>query len=63
MQPPRKPTPGTGDSRGLRVVGPRFYLWDPDPSEALRLAAELDVRRTRRPLNPRRRPPFRTPLA
>jgi hypothetical protein len=61
MQSPRKPTPG--DPRGLRVVGPRFYLWDPDPHEALRLAAELGGRRTRAPLTARRRPPFRAPLA
>jgi hypothetical protein len=27
--------------RGLRVVGPGFYLWDPDEREALGLAAEL----------------------
>jgi hypothetical protein len=63
MQRPRKFTPDTGDPRGLRVVGPRFYLWDSDPSEALRLAAELGVRRTRPPLTARRRPPFRAPLA
>jgi hypothetical protein len=49
--------------RGLRVVGPLFYLWDPDPGEALRLAAELGGRRTRTPLSARRRPPFRVPLA
>jgi hypothetical protein len=43
-------------------VGPRFYLWDADPVEALRLAAELRGRRTRTPLSARRRPPFRVPL-
>ena len=49
---------------GLRVVGPRFYLWDADPNEALRLAAELGGRRTRTLLSARRRPPpFRVPLA
>ena len=52
------------DPRGLRVVGPRFYLWDADPNEALRLAAELGGRRTRTPLTARRRPPpLRVPLA
>ena len=51
------------DPRGLRVVGPRFYLWDADPAEALRLAAELHGRRTRRPQRPRPRPPFRVPHA
>ena len=51
------------DPRGLRVVGPRFYLWDADPGEALRLAADLGGRRTRTPLTVRRRPPLRVPLA
>jgi len=32
--------------RGLRVIGPGFYLWDPDAREALQLAAELNRRRT-----------------
>jgi hypothetical protein len=27
--------------QGLQVVGPGFYLWDPDAREALSLAAEL----------------------
>jgi hypothetical protein len=30
--------------KGLQVVGPGFYLWDTDASEALRLAAELSRR-------------------
>ena len=30
---------------GLQIVGPGFYLWDPDAREALRLAAELSRRR------------------
>ena len=30
--------------RGLRVVGPGFYLWERDAGEALRLAAELSWR-------------------
>ena len=50
------------DPRGLRVVGPRFYLWDADPSEALRMAAELGGRRPRTPLTARRRPPYRVPV-
>ena len=52
------------DPRGLRVVGPRFYLWVADPSEALRLAAELGGRRARTLLTARRRPPpLRVPVA
>jgi hypothetical protein len=31
--------------QGLQVVGPGFYLWDPDAREALSLAAELSRRR------------------
>jgi hypothetical protein len=50
------------DPRGLRVVGPRFYLWDEDPGEALRMAAELGGRRPRTLLTARRRPPLRVPL-
>jgi len=47
--------------RGLRVVGAGFYLWDLDPREALRLAAELHGRLV--PL-PRLRPAeLRPPLA
>ena len=61
MRPTGKRTPI--DPRGLRIVGPRFYLWDPDPSEALRLAAELGGRRPHVPLAARRRPPYRVPLA
>ena len=38
--------------QGLQVVGPGFYLWDPDAREALRLAAELS--RPRSPLRPPR---------
>ena len=41
MQPKRKPL---SRRRGLRVVGPGFYVWDPDVREALRLAAELSRR-------------------
>ena len=36
---PKRITPS--HRRGLRVVGPGFYLWDLDPREVLRLAAEL----------------------
>ncbi len=32
------------ERKGLQVVGPGFYLWDPDAREALRLAAELSRR-------------------
>jgi hypothetical protein len=39
---PKRTTPRR--RRGLRVVGPGFYLWDPDVREALRLAAELSLR-------------------
>ncbi len=47
--PPKRSTPSrrkrsTPSRRGLRVVGPGFYLWDPDAREALRLAAELSRR-------------------
>lgn len=38
--------------QGLQVVGPGFYLWDPDAREALRLAVELS--RPRSPLRPPR---------
>jgi hypothetical protein len=31
--------------QGLQVIGPGFYLWDPDAREALSLAAELSRRR------------------
>jgi hypothetical protein len=41
--------------RGLRVVGPGFYLWDPDAREALRLAAELGRRRAPLPARQRSR--------
>jgi hypothetical protein len=41
MQPKRKPL---SRRRGLRVVGPGFYVWDPDVREALRLAADLSRR-------------------
>jgi hypothetical protein len=34
----RKPPART---RGLRVEGPGFYLWDLDSREAIRLAADL----------------------
>ena len=61
MRSTRKRTPI--DSRGLRVVGPRFYLWDADPREALRLAAELGGRGTRTPIGARGRPPSPVPLA
>ena len=62
MRRPRKP--GTSDPRGLHVVGPGFYLWDPDPREALRLAAELGRARASRPVAQLRRPPApRTPFA
>ena len=41
--------------QGLQVVGPGFYLWDPDAREALSLAAELSRRRVPSPaLAPRR---------
>jgi len=60
MRRPPKRTPI--DPRGLHVVGPGFYLWDADPQEALRLAAELGKRTARpSPLRPRRT--FRAPLA
>ena len=36
---PRKQRP-----QGLQIVGPGFYLWDTEPREALRLAAELSRR-------------------
>jgi hypothetical protein len=45
--------------RGLRVVGPGLYLWDTDAREALRLAAELGVRRPRSARSARRRAPAR----
>ncbi|MEN8158495.1 MAG: hypothetical protein ABFS41_00325 [Myxococcota bacterium] len=45
--------------RGLRVVGPSLYLWDTDAREALRLAAELGVRRRPPPRSARRRAPVR----
>ena len=48
--------------RGLRVVGPSLYLWDSDAREALRLAAELGIRRPHTPRSARRRAPARTPL-
>jgi hypothetical protein len=40
--------------RGLRVVGPGFYLWDPDVREALRMAADLGQRGTKTPARPER---------
>ena len=46
--------------RGLRVVGPGFYLWDSDAREALRLAAELS-RRTPTPVRARAPLPMRSP--
>jgi hypothetical protein len=39
--------------QGLQVVGPGFYLWDPDAREALSLAAELR-RRLLAPTRPAR---------
>ena len=48
--------------QGLQVVGPGFYLWDTEPREALRLAAELS--RRRKLLSVRgRRTPLRVPGA
>ncbi len=61
MRRPRKRTPI--DPRGLHVVGPGFYLWDADPQEALRLAAELGKRPPRPASPPRPRRSFRSPLA
>jgi hypothetical protein len=53
--------------KGLQVVGPGFYLWDTDASEALRLAAELSRRPVAVPGRPRRVPlrvpPLRDPAA
>jgi hypothetical protein len=40
--------------QGLQVVGPGFYLWDPDAREALSLAAELSRRRLLTPARPLR---------
>jgi hypothetical protein len=48
---PKRATPSR--RRGLRVVGPGFYLWDPDVREALRLAADL-IRRPVPLTRPRR---------
>jgi hypothetical protein len=48
--------------KGLQVVGPGFYLWDPDAREALSLAAELS-RRSRPVLVRRRRSLERQPVA
>jgi hypothetical protein len=45
--------------RGLRVVRPSLYVWDADPREALRLAAELGVRHPHAPRSARRRAPGR----
>lgn len=42
MPPKQRPT--RRRRKGLQVVGPGFYLWDTDASEALRLAAELSRR-------------------
>jgi len=48
--------------RGLKIVGPGFYLWDPDAREALRLAAELS--RRSHPVLVRRQPAsVRRPVA
>jgi len=47
--------------KGLQIVGPGFYLWDPDAREALRLAAELRPRPA--PPAQRRRAFLREPLA
>jgi hypothetical protein len=41
---------------GLQVVGPGFYLWDREPREALRLAAELSQRRKLLSVQGRRTP-------
>jgi hypothetical protein len=48
--------------KGLQVVGPGFYLWDPDAREALRLAAELSRRPPQLPAR-RRRALLREPVA
>ena len=49
----RSNQPRRRERKGLQVVGPGFYLWDPDAREALRLAAELSQRSV--PLVVRRR--------
>jgi hypothetical protein len=49
-------------SRGRRVVGPGFYLWDLDARHVLRLAAELR-RSPARPTPSRRPEPLRGPVA
>jgi hypothetical protein len=46
---PRKQRP-----QGLQIVGPGFYLWDTEPREALRLAAELSPRPMLRTVRVRR---------
>ena len=50
----RSNPPQRRERKGLQVVGPGFYLWDPDAREALRLAAELG-RRSAPPALRRRR--------
>lgn len=40
----RSNQPQRRERKGLQVVGPGFYVWDPDAREALRLAAELSRR-------------------
>ena len=50
----RQNEPLRPQGHGLQVIGPGFYLWEPDASEALRLAAELRRRPTRAPARPRR---------
>jgi hypothetical protein len=55
---PRKQRP-----QGLQVVGPGFYLWDTEPGEALRLAAELSRRPMLRTVRARRARELRGPAA
>ncbi len=56
----RTPESIRSGTHGLRVVGPGLYVWDNDAREALRLAAELGVRRPHTPRSARRRAPGRT---